>query len=100
LQSLSLRGFLLGISPEEVYREKSLELEPGDRLCFYTDGIPDACNEAGETLGSGWIAQSLINYPAVEEAHVWTDRAVRELAEFRGGQRPVDDMTLIMAKVK
>ncbi len=100
LQPLSLRGFLLGISPEEIYREKSLELEPGDRLCFYTDGIPDARNEAGESLGSGWIAQSLMNCAAEEEAHVWTDRSVRQLAEFRGGQRPIDDMTLIMAKVK
>lgn len=97
---LSIRGFLLGINPDEIYREKSLELEPGDRLCFYTDGIPDAQNERGESFGADWIADLLSHVPAEQEAKEWTDRIVSELKTFRGNERAIDDMTLIVAKVK
>lgn len=99
-QPLSLRGFLLGINPEEVYREKEVELEPGDRLCFFTDGVPDARNERGESFGTDWISEFLAHLPADEEARTWTDRTVQQLTEFRAGTRPIDDMTLVMAKVK
>jgi phosphoserine phosphatase RsbU/P len=100
IQPLALRGFLLGISPDEVYREDTLQLEPGDRLCFYTDGIPDARNDAGESIGADWLAESLPQFPADEEASAWTDRAIRRLTAFRGACGPIDDMTLILAKVK
>lgn len=97
---LSLRGFLLGINPEEVYREKEIELEPGDRLCFFTDGVPDARNERGESFGTDWIGEFLAHLPADEEAKTWTDRTVQQLSDFRAGTRPIDDMTLVMAKVR
>jgi phosphoserine phosphatase RsbU/P len=99
-QPLSVRGFLLGVNPEEVYRERTLELEPGDRLCFFTDGIPDTLNERGESFGGDWIGESLAHLPADEEGSDWTERIVQRLTEFRGEQRPIDDMTLIMAKVR
>jgi serine phosphatase RsbU (regulator of sigma subunit) len=99
-QPLSARGFLLGINPEEVYRERSLELEPGDRLCFYTDGVPDTLNEQGEPFGGDWIGDRLARLSAEEESSAWAEQTIRLLQEFRGSQRPIDDMTLIMAKVR
>jgi sigma-B regulation protein RsbU (phosphoserine phosphatase) len=99
-QSLSIRGFLLGINPEEVYREQSVVLEPDDRLCFYTDGVPDTMNERGESFGGDWLAQFFAHLPADEGGKEWTDRAIQQLREFRGQQKPIDDMTLIMAKLK
>jgi len=98
-QPLSARGFLLGISPEEIYREHCLKLEPGDRLCFYTDGIPDARNDMGESFGNERLEQFL---PTLMEPHDptnWTHSMINHVADFRAGQRPTDDMTLIMAKV-
>lgn len=98
-QPLSARGFLLGISPEEVYREKTLELESGDRLCLFTDGAPDTRNEAGESFGIDRIEQWLAACDDAETVAEWSDSLTRELAEFRGSQRPTDDLTLILAKV-
>ena len=99
LEPLAARGFLLGISPEEVYREKTLELEPGDRLCLFTDGAPDTRNEAGESFGIDRIAQSLSKWSGSDSVEGWSESFNRELAEFRGSQRPIDDLTVILAKV-
>ncbi len=98
-QPVSARGFLLGISPEEVYREKTLELEPGDRLCLFTDGVPDTRNEVGESFGTERIADSLARRDAAEPVADWSESFIRELADFRGSQRPTDDLTVILAKV-
>jgi serine phosphatase RsbU (regulator of sigma subunit) len=98
-QALSARGFLLGISPDEVYREKTLELEPGDRLCLFTDGAPDTRNEAGESFGIDRIEQSLAKWDDADPVSKWLESFTGELAEFRGSQRPTDDLTAILAKV-
>lgn len=45
------RGFLLGIVPDEQYVEREVRLAPGDRLCFFTDGLIEARNEIGEQFG-------------------------------------------------
>ena len=99
-QPLHARGFLLGISREEVYREKCLELESGDRLCLFTDGIPDARNGIGESFGTDRIQESLADFPDDEEAPALTERIIHRLGEFRGGEGLTDDVTLIVAKVK
>jgi hypothetical protein len=51
VEQLTSRGLMLGIVPNAVYDEKSLTLEPGDRLCFYTDGVVDSRNVSKETFG-------------------------------------------------
>ena len=52
VESLAAQGFMLGIVPEEQYRERWVQLEPGDRLCFYTDGLVEARNGMGEGYGT------------------------------------------------
>ena len=51
VKTLSATGFMLGIMPGEQYREKTVQLAAGDRLCFYTDGLIEARNEIGDTFG-------------------------------------------------
>ena len=99
IQPLSARGFLLGISPEEVYFEQTVNLDPGDRLCFFTDGVPDTRNEMGESFGNDRIAKSLETCDASAPVSGWVESFSRDLADFRGTERPTDDMTLIVAKV-
>lgn len=52
VRQLGGQGFMLGIMPDEVYGERELPLEPGDKLCFYTDGLIEARNEIGEMFGT------------------------------------------------
>jgi sigma-B regulation protein RsbU (phosphoserine phosphatase) len=46
-----VRGTLLGVEAEPVLEQMSLELEAGDTLVLYTDGVVDAREPGGERFG-------------------------------------------------
>ena len=46
------RGFPLGIMPDAEYRQVSLELDPGDAVLIYSDGVTDAQNARGQRYDS------------------------------------------------
>lgn len=98
VQPLSAQGFMLGIMPEEQYRDKSVQLSPGDRLCFYTDGLIEARNEIGETYGTDRLMDCLKqhgNNPAPDLAeHILHSQQV-----FRGTYPLTDDLTLVVAEL-
>ncbi|MFC1764886.1 PP2C family protein-serine/threonine phosphatase [Planctomycetota bacterium] len=43
-------GLPVGIVEDAVYDEYELQLQPGDRLCFYSDGITEASNKQDKML--------------------------------------------------
>lgn len=98
VEPLTAQGFLLGIMPDEVYRERSIELEPGDRLCFYTDGLIEARNEIGETFGTDRLRASLTAHGA-EPADRLTEAVLTSQREFRGPHPLSDDVTLVMGEL-
>jgi serine phosphatase RsbU (regulator of sigma subunit)/CBS domain-containing protein len=98
-QPLSARGFPLGISADEIYREKSVSLQPGDRLCFFTDGLPDLCDEMGESFGTqriGHFLQAHCEKPISE----LTTRMVDHLRTFQGTRKATDDLTILLAGLR
>ncbi|HVK08167.1 MAG TPA: SpoIIE family protein phosphatase [Gemmataceae bacterium] len=98
-ESLSARGFLLGVTPDERYAEKTVALAPGDRLVLFTDGVADCRDERGETFGTERIAASLARL-ADRPASGVIDGIVDDLKQYRGTARPVDDMTLVAAEIR
>ncbi len=40
----------IGIADDVVFEEASIQLEPGDRLYFYSDGMTEAVNDQGVML--------------------------------------------------
>ena len=48
--------------PGEVYREKTIQLTEGDRLCFYTDGLIETRNEIGENFGTERLVGCMDTY--------------------------------------
>jgi sigma-B regulation protein RsbU (phosphoserine phosphatase) len=96
---LTARGFLLGVMPEEMYAERTVDLEPGDRLCLFTDGVADCRDERGETFGHDRLRR-LLPELAGRPAGALTDAIVAELTRYRGSAKPVDDMTLVVAEVR
>src|SRR5580704_14577082 len=41
----------LGLIAGTTYTQTAIQLEPGDLLLLYTDGVSEACDESGEQLG-------------------------------------------------
>ncbi len=98
VQPLSAQGFMLGIVPDEQYRENSVQLEPGDRLCFYTDGLVEARNEMGEGYGTERLEESLRAHGFIA-ADALTERLLADQCAFRGETKLTDDVTLVVGEL-
>src|SRR5262249_36591417 len=51
LEELSQSGLLLGVAPQADYADTCVELEPGDSMVLYTDGLSEA-RRGDELFGS------------------------------------------------
>ena len=49
----------LGMIPDLTLTEETIELKPGDRLIMFSDGVPDAVNEAEESYGNQQLAAAI-----------------------------------------
>ena len=48
-------SMVLGIDATETYREYRVELQTGDMILLYTDGLVEAMNFSGELFGRGYL---------------------------------------------
>jgi serine phosphatase RsbU (regulator of sigma subunit)/CBS domain-containing protein len=95
VRPLGAQGFLLGIMPDERYVEREIVLEPGDRVCFYTDGLVEARNEIGELYGTDRLKDCLLRNARESAATLLT--RVRECRRaFCGTQPAEDDLTIVV----
>ncbi|MBX6313748.1 MAG: PP2C family protein-serine/threonine phosphatase [Isosphaeraceae bacterium] len=87
----------LGLFPGQNYEQATQTLIPGDQIIFYTDGITEALNPAGQMFGLERLDQVL------ENCHLTADGLIQEvldaLERFTAGRPPDDDRTLLVAKL-
>jgi sigma-B regulation protein RsbU (phosphoserine phosphatase) len=91
------RGLPLGIQAVEAYEEEELLLQPGDQVVFYTDGITEAHNPAGELFGTGRLDTALGNCSLQAEGLL--ESVLAAVEEFAGGRPADDDRTVLVARV-
>ncbi len=89
-------GTFLGMFPDggETYRDHSLQLEPGDKLFLYTDGITEAENDVGEVFGEERL-MALIEKTDQRTIQESIDFIMAAHKEFTMGTDPMDDITLL-----
>ncbi len=93
LQEITTRGMALGVSPEEKASVHEVELEKGDFLLCYTDGLVEAQNPDGQFYGKGRVLQLLEQHK--KGAEDLLDRLLYELSSFTQGAEQFDDITLV-----
>jgi phosphoserine phosphatase RsbU/P len=87
----------LGILPDTAYAAREIDLEPGDLLLFYTDGIVEAKDAAGELYGFERL-EALLRAHGQLSARQLIDRILAEVHAFMGDTPQHDDMTLVAAR--
>jgi len=95
---LESTGRPLGILPGGPYEEKSVGLRDGDCLFFYTDGLSEAENEEGVEFGTAQI-ENLLRQTHDGGIDGIIARVEAALRDYRGGQEPADDATMLLVKV-
>lgn len=79
----------------EKYVEQSIQIEPGDRLLFYTDGVVDLQNPSGHLYGGEKLMHLLEKHHPLECEEL-LERIIEETEQFRGARERMDDFTLML----
>lgn len=98
VHSLSGSGFLLSIMPEEEYREMAVRLAPGDKVCFYTDGVTEARNEIGELFGQDRLKGCLTAHGTLSATEL-LEHILSCQQSFIGSEPLSDDLTLLILEL-
>jgi serine phosphatase RsbU (regulator of sigma subunit) len=96
---LDPNGIPIGISLSSQYPFASFQLEVGDLLVAYTDGITETENRFGEFWGEGSL-ESLLRSCSRETPHKVIEQFLEEVSTFAEGQPQRDDMTLVVISVQ
>lgn len=98
VESLEIGGLILGAFPRSSYQLGLVDLRPGDRLLFYTDGLNEAENPAGAEFGLEGIARALREAGSLDARGI-IQRQLEALRRHVGlGERATrfqDDLTLM-----
>jgi PAS domain S-box-containing protein len=96
---LESRSMVLGALPEAVDAEATLDvdLESGDRVVLYTDGITDVFNSRGEMLGVEGV-QKIVRETSRLPFNEMKKGILDSVAEWREGP-PTDDVSVVLVEV-
>jgi sigma-B regulation protein RsbU (phosphoserine phosphatase) len=90
--------FPLGILEDANYEETRLQLQSGDKVVFYTDGIVEAMNEQEEIYGFERL-QEVIRSSRVDTAEKLMNEVIKSVDAFTGSAPQHDDITVIVVSV-
>lgn len=83
-----------GLFEDFKYGESSIQLEPGDKLFLYTDGVSEAENSQGELFGEQAIMQIITNNITARPQEL-IDKMSEEISGHVNGYTQSDDITMM-----
>jgi serine phosphatase RsbU (regulator of sigma subunit) len=97
---LRSRSMILGMLPDAVDADGTLyrELECGDRILLYTDGLTDVVDSRGEMLKVEGV-ESFVRETALLPFGEMKEGILNRVAAWRDGP-PVDDLSLVLVEVR
>ncbi|NDJ61460.1 MAG: SpoIIE family protein phosphatase [Chloroflexi bacterium] len=90
-------GRAIGWFPNNPLKATELQLEPGDVLVLYTDGLTEAENSAGDFFGEARLAESL-RQVADQPAEAILNHLIKVVDDFVGDHLLADDLTLSVVR--
>ena len=81
------------------YSSGRMQLQPGDLLFIFTDGVVEAINDSGEEFGEARLLPCIQNAPAAKASDETLKRVMADVNAFVGSARQHDDITCLVLRV-
>jgi serine phosphatase RsbU (regulator of sigma subunit) len=94
VEEIGPTGILLGAAPDQTFREETTDLQPGDTVLLYTDGVTDTPGTQ-ERFGPERLSAILTEAP--EPPAEVLDRIEAALREFQAGTA-IDDRAMLVLR--
>jgi sigma-B regulation protein RsbU (phosphoserine phosphatase) len=98
-QLIEATGLPLGLFDDAEYDEFLFQAEPGDVFVFFSDGILDATNKAGDLFGRTRL-EKIVTECHTNSAESMVKSIFKAAAEHASGVETFDDQTVVAIKVK
>lgn len=100
IEELDNCGPALGAFEHETFVERRVQLDPGDCLLFFTDGLTEALDPQGEAFGTGRVRAALAELAGRRgiSALRIADELVHRVVEHVASEHLADDLTLIVVR--
>jgi len=99
VRRLDQGGPVVGLLEFAPYGQETVQLDVGDTIVVFSDGVSEALNSAGEEYGDNRLQAvvELVNSPTVSAQSV-VDRVVSEVRGFTKGAVQNDDITVMVLR--
>lgn len=90
--------YMVGAFEDEEYTDRTLQLEHGDTLVMYTDGVTEAMDSACNVFGTNRLNNILRSQePGVSSLEI-VEAVKAGIAEFVKDAEQSDDITMLVVK--
>ena len=96
---LRLENPMLGIFEEATFKEHSLQMEPGDTLVMFTDGVTEAWNAQKEELGVERL-KTIVSSQTGKDSRQVVEAVKAAISDFVGEEEQSDDITMLVINRK
>jgi sigma-B regulation protein RsbU (phosphoserine phosphatase) len=97
IRRLETGGTVLGLFELTSFDEETVQLNPGDAIIVFSDGVTEAMNEAGDEFTDDGLLASLAAHKGQSPQAV-IDGVIADVRKFCGDATPNDDLTILTVR--
>lgn len=90
-------GLGLGMFPDSLYEERPIYISRGDILLFYTDGVTEAQDSDDKEFGTARLKEIVFKSKELKAKEI-INSAIDAVEKYKGNNKPIDDLTMVLAK--
>jgi serine phosphatase RsbU (regulator of sigma subunit) len=98
-RSLDTGGVVLGLFDNAKYEVETVQLEPGDTIVVFSDGVSEARNAADEELGRERLVTALGSVRGIS-SEATLEKLVAAVRDFTAGAPQADDVTALVLRYR
>jgi sigma-B regulation protein RsbU (phosphoserine phosphatase) len=92
-------GMVVGISQGVSYKSNRIQLQPGEGLFLFTDGLTEATNEAQDMFSEERL-EAILQSCSAQPLRSLVASVTEEVWKFVGGAPQADDLTIMTVRYR